>query len=107
VLGGEAVRVGELRGEGAAELRGSAVIYDSKIGQSWVLVLVRAPGWEGRVNVTLVSDDEARIDLHPMEFGPGGEASTWLVTSSDLRGFERVNVWDESGLLASGRVERA
>lgn len=107
VLGGQDIRVGELRAEGPQELRGSAVIYDSKVGQSWVLVLFRAPGWEGTVNVTLVSDDDARIDLHPMEVGPGGDASTWLVTSSDLRGFDRVNVWDESGLIASGSVERA
>ena len=107
VLGGEDVRVGELHAAGPQVLRGSAVIYDSKVGQSWVLVLVRAPGWEGAVNVTLVADEDVRIDLHPMEFGPGGEASTWLVTSSDLTAFERVNVWDETGLIASGHVERA
>ncbi|HEX6230686.1 MAG TPA: zf-HC2 domain-containing protein [Actinomycetota bacterium] len=107
VLGGEDVRVGELSAARPQELAGSAVIYDSKVGQSWVLVLFRAPGWEGEVNVTLVSDDEARIDLHPMEVGPGGEASTWLVTPSDLSDFDEVRLWDESGLIASGRVERA
>lgn len=107
VLGGEDVRVGELRAARPQELAGSAVIYDSRVGQSWVLVLFRAPGWEGEVNVTLVSDDEARIDLHPMDVGPGGEASTWLVTSSDLKDFDEVRLWDESGLIASGRVDRA
>jgi hypothetical protein len=45
------------------------------------------------------------IDLHPMEFGEGGEGSTWLVTSSDLRRFERVNVWDAGGVLATATVE--
>lgn len=104
VLGGEDVRVGELRATGPQELQGSVVIYDSKAGQSWVLVLARAPGWEGSANVTLLAEDETRIDLHPLEFGPGGEASTWLVTSSDLTAFERVNVWDESGMLATGKV---
>lgn len=105
VLGGEDVRVGELRSAGPKEFRGSVVIYDSKVGQSWVLVLSRAPGWEGAANVTLLANDEARIDLHPMEFGPGGEGSTWLVTSSDLTAFDRVNVWDDSGMIASAEVE--
>jgi hypothetical protein len=71
VLGGEDVRVGELQAVGPQELRGSVVIYDSKVGQSWVLVLVRAPGWEGTANVTLVAG-ERTIDLHEMEFGAGG-----------------------------------
>jgi predicted anti-sigma-YlaC factor YlaD len=103
VLGGEDVRVGELQAAGPQELRGSVVIYDSKVGQSWVLVLVRAAGWEGTANVTLVAG-ERTIDLHEMEFGPGGEASTWLVTASDLSRFARVNVWDEDGLIASADV---
>jgi hypothetical protein len=103
VLGGEDVRVGELQAAGPQELRGSVVIYDSKVGQSWVLVLVRAPGWEGTANVTLVAG-ERTIDLHEMEFGAGGEASTWLVTASDLTRFARVNVWDEEGLIASADV---
>ncbi len=107
VLGGEDVRVGELRAAGSQELQGSAVIYDSKVGQSWVLVLVRAPGWEGSANVTLVAGGERTIDLREMEFGPGGEASTWLVTASDLTRFERVNVWNADGLIASADVRRA
>ncbi len=106
VLGGEDVRVGELRGAGSQELQGSVVIYDSKVGQSWVLVLVRAPGWEGTANVTMLAGGEKTIDLHEMEFGPGGEAATWLVTASDLTGYNRVNVWDESGLIASADVRR-
>lgn len=106
VLGGEAVRVGEFRAAGRQELQGSVVIYDSRVGQSWVLVLMRAPGWEGTANVTMLAG-ERRIDLHPMEFGAGGEASTWLVTASDLRGFDEVNVWDDRGLLASADVEHS
>ncbi|HEY7756298.1 MAG TPA: anti-sigma factor [Actinomycetota bacterium] len=105
VLGGEDVRVGELRSAGSQDLQGSVVIYDSKVGQSWVLVLVRAPGWEGTANVTLVADDDRTIDLHPMEFGAGGEASTWLVTASNLSGFDTVNVWDDRGLIARADME--
>ncbi len=105
VLGGEDVRVGELRAAGSQELQGSVVIYDSKVGQSWVLVLVRAPGLDGTANVTLLGGEQT-IDLHEMDFGTGGEASTWLVTSSDLTRFERVNVWDDEGLIASADVVR-
>jgi hypothetical protein len=81
------------------------VIYDSTVGQSWVLVLCRAPGREGTANVTMVADGERTIDLHPMEFGSGGEASTWLVTASDLSSYDRVNVWNDDGLIASARLD--
>ncbi|HSJ50401.1 MAG TPA: zf-HC2 domain-containing protein [Actinomycetota bacterium] len=107
VLGGENVRVGELLPADSHQIDGSVVIYDSKVGQSWVLVLVRAPGWEGSANVTMLAGEETRIDLRPIEFGGGGEASTWLVTGSDLTEFERVNLWNDDGLIASAEVERA
>ena len=105
-LGGQDVRVGEMRPAVSREIEGSVVVYDSSVGQSWVLVLCRAPGWEGSANVTML-DGDRRIELHPMEFGPGGEGSTWLVTASDLTGFERVNVWDDTGILASADVRSA
>lgn len=107
VLGGENVRVGELLPADSHQFEGSVVIYDSHVGQSWVLVLVRAPGWEGSANVTMLAGEDTRIDLHPIEFAPGGEASTWLVTASDLGRFERVNVWNDDGLIASAEVEQA
>lgn len=107
VLGGEDVRVGELRPARSQELQGSVVIYDSKVGQSWVIVLCRVPGWSGEAQVTLVAGGERTIDLRPMAFGEGGEGSTWLVTASDLRGYDRVNVWDDDGLIASARVQLA
>jgi hypothetical protein len=55
----------------------------------------------------MLAGGERTIDLHPMEFGPGGEASTWLVTASDLTGFERVNLWDDDGLIATADIRRA
>lgn len=105
-LDGEDVRVAELRASGARDVQGSVVIYDSAVGQSWVLVLCRAPGWEGTANVTMLAGDRT-IDLRPMEFGPGGEGSTWLVTATDLTAYDQVNVWTESGALASAQLERA
>jgi hypothetical protein len=104
-LGGENVRVGALRAQGAQDLQGSVVIYESKVGQSWALVLCRAPGWEGTVNVTMLAGQDRRIDLRPMELGPGGEGSTWLVTSSNLASYDTVNLWDDSGVLASAEID--
>ncbi len=104
-LGGENVRVANLRSQGPQQLEGSAVVYDSKVEQSWVLVLVRAPGMEGKATVTLSTRDGRTIQLHPMEFSAGGEASSWLVTSSNLRPFETVMIRDESGAtIATGSV---
>jgi hypothetical protein len=104
-LGGENVRVANLRSQGSQQLEGSAVVYDSKVEQSWVLVLVRAPGMEGQATVTLSTRDGRTIQLHAMEFSAGGEASSWLVTSSNLRPFETVMVRDESGAtIAMGSV---
>jgi len=106
-LGGENVRVATLASQGSQQLEGSAVVYDSKVEQSWVLVLVRAPGLEGQATVTLATGDGRTISMHPMEFSPGGEASSWLVTSSNLRPFQTVIVRDESGsTIATGSVSR-
>jgi hypothetical protein len=106
-LGGENVRVATLASEGSQQLEGSAVVYDSKVEQSWVLVLVRAPGLEGQATVTLATGDGRTISMHPMEFSPGGEASSWLVTSSNLRPFQTVIVRDASGsTIATGSVSR-
>lgn len=104
-LGGENVRVGQLHSSGPQTFSGSVVVYDSKVQQSWVLVLVRAPGMQGTANVTLLSEGH-EIDMHPLQFGGGGEASSWLVTSADLRGFDHVDVWNENGLIASAQVQR-
>ncbi len=104
-LGGENVRVGTLDPVGTQQLEGSAVVYDSKVEQSWVLVLVRAPGMQGQATVTLSSADGRTIPLHPMEFSPGGEASSWLVTSSNLKPFTDLTIKDASGaVIATGTV---
>lgn len=107
-LGGRAVRVGVLDPEGEQQLEGSVVLYDSNVGQSWVLVLVRAPGLEGEAGVTLSSASGKKIDMHAMTFDDGGEASTWLVTPTNLEPFDTVTVWQPRGhVLAQARVEPA
>jgi hypothetical protein len=104
ILGGENVRVGQFDPSTTQQFTGSVVMYDSTVEQSWVLVLVRAPGMQGTAHVTLRSDDRT-IELRPIEFEAGGEASTWLVTSSNLKAFDHVNVWDDTGLIATATLE--
>jgi hypothetical protein len=103
ILGGENVRVGQFDPSTTQQFTGSVVMYDSTVEQSWVLVLVRAPGMQGAAHVTLRSDDRT-IELRPIEFESGGEASTWLVTSSNLKAFDRVSVSDDTGLIATATL---
>jgi predicted anti-sigma-YlaC factor YlaD len=107
VLGGKNVRVGQVHGTGAQQIEGSAVLYDSDVEQSWVLVLVRAPGLTGAADVELSSAAGRTIEMHPLEFSDGGESSSWLVTSSNLQPFDRVTITDPSGaVIATADVQR-
>jgi hypothetical protein len=101
-LGGKDVRVATLQSRGSSSMEGSAVLYDSDRGQSWVLVLVRSPGETGPVNVTLVGPTN-QIRLRPIELAADGDGATWLVTSSDISKVRTVRITDRSGrLVASG-----
>jgi anti-sigma factor RsiW len=103
-LGGRDVRVATLRGTRAQTIEGSAVVYDSNVGQSWVLVLARSPSLVAEAHVFLMSASN-RIELHPLEFDAHGEASTWLVTSANLGRYERIRLADGRGrTLATGRI---
>jgi len=106
-LGGREVRVAKLNGAGGRQVEGSAILYDSDVGQSWVLVLVRSPGATGEVQVVLKSPHR-RIDMHPTEFNEEGSTDAWLVTGNDISRFDRVQVFDDAGkLIASGRVHQS
>jgi Putative zinc-finger len=103
-LGGREVRVAEMAGAGSRPVEGSAILYDSEVGQSWVLVLLRSPGATGTVRVVLRSPT-GRISMHPTEFNSEGSTDAWLVTSADISRYDRVFVYDSGGrLLATGRV---
>jgi len=103
-LGGRDVRVAVLHPTGSREVGGDAILYDSDVGQSWALVLVRAPGTAGRARVVLTSP-AGRIALRPIQFSSDGDGSTWLVTSADISRFDRCIVLSMSGhMLATGRV---
>jgi anti-sigma factor RsiW len=112
-LGGKEFRVGKLDSRVAHPLDGSVVLYDSHEGQSWGIVLVRAPGVSGTATVTLSSSDgsgdaSTTIDAGKLEFQPDGDAATWLVTSSDLTPFDRVTITADDGtVLATADIEAA
>ena len=97
VLGGQNVRVGSLRPTTTTKVDGSVVVYDSAKQQSWVLALVQAPGLEGVGKVTLSSANGKTLTLHPMPFAQGGEASTFMVTSSTLKEFNSATLYGPSG----------
>jgi Putative zinc-finger len=102
-LGGRNVRVAALKAGGGIAIDGSAILYDSDHGQSWILVLAHVPGYAGDVDVTLSASNGSRISLRPMHIDPDGDASTWLVTSSDISRFATVTLRSPAGaLLASG-----
>jgi len=43
--------------------------------------------------------------MHALSFDEGGEASTWLVTGSNLEPFDTVTVWQPRGhVLAQAHV---
>ena len=110
-LGGKEFRIGTLDSHVAHPLEGSVVLYDSHEGQSWGIVLVRAPGVSGTATVTLSRSDgtdSATIDAGTLEFQPDGDAATWLVTSSDLTPFDRLTITAEDGtVLATADIEVA
>jgi len=104
-LGGRDVREALLAPQSGSVVQGTAILYDSDIGQSWVLVLARGAGATGEATVTLTSTDGRTIKLFPIKFDARGDGSSWLVTSANISRFDRVRVTAPDGtLLASGKV---
>jgi anti-sigma-K factor RskA len=102
-LGGRNVRVAVLKPDSTIAIEGSAILYDSDRGQSWILVLARAPGYSGDLAVTVSAPSGRSIPLRPLHLDSGGDASTWLVTSSDISPYDRITVRGPGGSpLASG-----
>ena len=102
-LGGSNVRTAKIASPGTQQIDGTLVLYDSTQEQSWGLVLVSAPGLEGKAQVTLHSPTKT-IELHPLEFESSGDASTWIVTGADLRSFSSVTIEQHGSPIASGTV---
>jgi hypothetical protein len=103
-LGGKAVRTARLVPEPGSAITGTAVMYDSDIGQSWILVLARQPSAGGKAFATISAPDGSKpLKMFPLVFDERGEGSTWLVTSADISKFNHVELHDAHGnLLAQG-----
>ena len=101
-LGGKDVRVGTLQSRGGTSIQGTAVLYDSDVGQSWVLVLARQAGGPGVVNVTLTSANGLHpIKMFPLKFDARGEGSTWMVTSADISSYNHVTLTAPDGTVVA------
>ncbi len=87
------------------------MLYDSHQGQSFGIVLVRAPGLSGTAKVTLSTGDgpdDMTIDAGRLEFQPDGDAATWLVTSSDLTPYDHLTITADDGtVLATADIAPA
>jgi putative zinc finger protein len=109
-LGGKEFRVGTLDPKIAHPFEGSVVLYDSHQGQSWGIVLVRAPGVSGTATVTLSTGGgtDTTIDAGTLQFQPDGDAATWLVTSSDLTPYDHLTITANDGsVLATAEIAPA
>ncbi|MGH2556262.1 MAG: zf-HC2 domain-containing protein [Actinomycetota bacterium] len=107
-LGGKDVRVAKLLPATSIDMEGSAILYDSEQGQSWVMVLARAPGFTQEVKVRLEAPNGRFIDVRfPLSFGDDGDAWSGFVTSSDLSRFNRVVLIAPGGrVVATGTVQQ-
>jgi hypothetical protein len=104
-LGGRDVRTATLAPRSMQVIEGSAVLYDSDKGQSWVLVMARAPGYSGSLDVALSSADGRTIAMRPIQVDADGTGSSWLVTAADISKFRTVRLMDATGrVVASGSV---
>jgi hypothetical protein len=87
------------------------MLYDSHQGQSFGIVLVRAPGLSGVAKVTLSTGDgpdDMAIDAGTLEFQTDGDAATWLVTSSDLTPYDQLTITSDDGtVLATADIAPA
>jgi len=101
-LGGKDVRVGVLQPQDGSGIQGTSVLYDSDVGQSWVLVLARQAGGPGTVNVTLTSATGSKpIKMFPLTFDQHGEGASWLVTSADISSYEHVTLTSPDGTVVA------
>jgi hypothetical protein len=107
-LGGKEFRIGEITSPTRPEVEGSVVLYDSHRGQSWGVVLVRAPGWSGTATASLEAPDGRTIDVGELRFADDGDAATWIVTGTSLEPYDHLTIAGEDGAeLATATIEDA
>ena len=87
-LGGKAVRTATLTPQPGSAITGTAVLYDSDIGQSWVLVLARQPTSGGKAFVTISAPDgEQAAQAVPARLRRAGRG---IVVARHVRGHLEV-----------------
>jgi hypothetical protein len=103
-LGGRDVRTAILIPRDGSGVDGSAIMYDSDKGQSWILVLVRTLGYSQPISVSLSGPGGRSLHLpRPIEVAADGDGATWLVTSADLFSLRVVTLTGPDGtVVASG-----
>jgi Putative zinc-finger len=107
-LGGKEFRVGEITSAERPEVEGSIVLYDSHQGQSWGVVLVRAPGWAGTATATLQAPDGRAIEVGELRFADDGDAATWIVTGTSLEPYDHLTIVGPDGTeMAAASIETA
>jgi hypothetical protein len=107
-LGGKEFRIGEIRSTDRPEVEGSVVLYDSHRGQSWGVVLIRAPGWSGTATATLDAPDGRAIEVGELEFADDGDAATWIVTGSSLEPYDHLVIVGSDGrTIAEASIDDA
>lgn len=102
-LGGKDFRVGRILGSPGVTIDGTVVLYDSDGGQSWVMVLAKAPGMTEDVTVTLTGGGRSIAIPFPLHFDENGEGWTGLVTAANLTMFDGVSLTGPNG-ASIGRV---
>ena len=106
-LGGKDIRAGTLSASPGVTLDGSIAVYDSDKGQSWVLVLARAPGgYSEPLTVTLQAPGGRQIIVpFPLKFDSNGEGWTAMVSGVNLTSFNHVVLTGVNGrVVAAGRI---
>jgi anti-sigma factor RsiW len=107
-LGGKEFRVGEIGSETSPEIEGSVVLYDSHQGQSWGVVLVRAPGRSDTATATLEAEGGRSIDVGELRFADDGDAATWIVTGSSLEPYDHLTIrLPDGSQLAEASIDAA
>jgi hypothetical protein len=100
-LGGKEVRVASFESSDVV-LDGSAILYDSARGQSWVLVLARAPGYSQPLTVRLSTPEGRSISVRfPLEFEESGDGWTGMVTHMDISRFSIVELVAPDGQVVA------
>jgi len=90
-LGGKDVRVATLSPVRNISFDGSAILYDSDEGQSWILVLARSPGFDQKLTVEVGAVGGRTIKVpFALQFDSDGDAWTGMVTSADISAFRQV-----------------